>query len=78
MEKYGSKNGYRPLKINLDKKNIILMTIDGMGYDYIMKNGSFLKEKCVRSLTSTFPSTTSCAEMAIQKGVPPQQHGISG
>ncbi len=78
MEKFGSRNGYRPLNIKLDKKNIILFLIDGLGYEYLMKNGTFLKEKCVRSLTSTFPSTTTCAAIGIQKGVPAQQHGLTG
>ncbi|MBN2459227.1 alkaline phosphatase family protein [Candidatus Woesearchaeota archaeon] len=81
----GGKPLYKPLKgFKPDElkrfSNIILIVIDGLGYDYLMRNGkgSFLKKHLRKSITSTFPSTTASAITAFNTGVAPQQHAITG
>jgi predicted AlkP superfamily pyrophosphatase or phosphodiesterase len=61
-------------------KNIILLLIDGLGYEYIQKYGqdSELKKHCLNKITSVFPSTTASATTTLETGVAPQQHGITG
>ncbi|MFZ2970614.1 MAG: alkaline phosphatase family protein [Minisyncoccia bacterium] len=74
---------YEPLKELdglKDSKNIALLVIDGLGYEYIKRNGenSVFEKHLVRSLTSVFPSTTASATTTFATGVAPQQHGITG
>lgn len=74
---------YSPLEELNDLKNyenIILLLIDGLGYEYLEKYGenSFLKKNCIKKLTSVFPSTTASATTTLETGVAPQQHGITG
>lgn len=61
-------------------KNIILLLVDGLGYEYIQKYGqnSELNKHCLTKITSVFPSTTASATTALETGVAPQQHGITG
>lgn len=75
---------YSPLKnFNIEKfknKNIILIVVDGLGYNLLTKNfkNSFLATHTKKKLTSTFPSTTAVAMTALSLGVPAQQHGSTG
>ncbi len=74
---------YEPLKELdhlKDSKNVVLLVIDGLGFEYIKKNGknSIFEKYLVRSLTSVFPSTTASAITTFATGVAPQQHGITG
>lgn len=81
----GDRNEYAPLK-NLDlklfkeSKNIILMVIDGLGYEYLLKNKkkTFFEDKSITRITSAFPSTTASGITTFMTGVAPQQHGITG
>lgn len=61
-------------------KNIILLLIDGLGYEYIQEYGqnSEMNKHCLNKITSVFPSTTASATTALETGVPAQQHGITG
>lgn len=61
-------------------QNIIFLLIDGLGYDYLQKNGqnSFLQKHCLTKITSVFPSTTATATTGLETGVPAQQHAITG
>jgi hypothetical protein len=59
-------------------RNIILIVIDGLGYNYLMQHGSRLREHVKARLTSLFPSTTATAITAFMTGVPAQQHGLTG
>ncbi len=61
-------------------KNIILIVFDGLGYEYLRKNGNntLLQSHCVRKLSSVFPPTTASALTTLETGVAPQQHGITG
>ncbi|MDP2656053.1 MAG: alkaline phosphatase family protein [bacterium] len=79
MKSFELKPIYTPLKElkNLEKyENVILLIIDGLGNEFFNKNGknSFLEKHFVKSVTSTFPSTTTAATTALETGVAPQQH----
>ncbi len=81
----GGKSKYPQLK-NLAPedirkyKNIILLVIDGLGYDYVKNHarGSFLERHTKGSMTSVFPSTTGACIPTFATGVAPQQHGFTG
>lgn len=83
LHAFDAEYQYKPLK-ELDclknSKNIVLLVIDGLGFEYIKKNGSgsIFEKYMVRSLTSVFPSTTASAITTFATGVAPQQHGITG
>lgn len=60
-------------------RNIILLVIDGLGYEYLKtRKDSFLYKNMKRSMTSVFPPTTSTAIPTFLTGVPPQQHASTG
>lgn len=69
----GKENKIKELK-NL-KKKIILMIIDGMGYNFLVKNSAL---KPVRKITSVFPSTTATAITSITSGKEPCEHALTG
>ncbi len=81
----GGKPKYKPLKIlpssELSKsKNIVLLFIDGLGYEYLIKHKKdtvFNKYK-VNKITSVFPATTTTAATTFFTGDAPQQHAITG
>ena len=60
--------------------NIILMVIDGSGYEYLLRHGrgGLLHGHLRGSLTSAFPSTTATAITTFLTGTAPQQHGLTG
>ncbi len=81
----GGKPKYKSLKIlppsELSKsKNIVLLVIDGLGYEYLRKKGkntafnNYLRGK----ITSVFPTDTAAAIPTFFTGLAPQQHAISG
>lgn len=81
----GDEPMYEPLPVvNSDElseyKNIVLLIIDGLGYDYLQTRGKnsvfypLIKDK----ITSVFPPTTSAAITSFLTGVAPQQHAITG
>lgn len=62
-------------------KNIILMLFDGMGIDMLEKNlpeDAFLRRHIVHTLSSVFPSTTTCATTTIETGLYPCEHAWLG
>ena len=60
-------------------KNIVFIVIDGLGYNYLKKQkDSFLLKNIRSSLTSTFLSTTACANTTFLTGYPPQQSALTG
>lgn len=69
----GKENKIKELK-NL-KKKIIFMIIDGMGYNFLIKNSTL---KPVKKITSVFPSTTASAITSINSGKEPCEHAITG
>lgn len=64
----------------LGGKNIILMAVDGLGYEFLKKygRGSFLEKNLKQKITSVFPSTTAAGITALLTGVPAEQHGLTG
>ena len=80
----GGHSQYKPLKgLNLAgsaDKNIILIILDGLGYEFLQKYGknSFLHQNLKGKMTSVFPSTTASAITSFATGLAPQQHGLTG
>ncbi|MFC1682271.1 alkaline phosphatase family protein, partial [Nanoarchaeota archaeon] len=82
---FGTKTIYPPLKILppeklKDKKNIALLVIDGMGYEYLKKKEkmTILNDYLAGSMTSVFLPTTASAIATFLTGVAPQQHAFTG
>ncbi len=63
-----------------DSTNIVLMIVDGLGYNYLRKygNGTILLKNLKGSITSVFPPSTGSAITSFLSGLPPQQHGVIG
>ncbi|MBN1220216.1 MAG: alkaline phosphatase family protein [Anaerolineae bacterium] len=61
-------------------KNIVLLVLDGLGYEYLVRNGQHtVFHKYLRGkMTSVFPSTTAACVTTFATGVAPQQHGVTG
>ncbi len=59
-------------------KNIVLMVIDGLGFEYFRKRKSFLKNYLVGPITSVFLPTTVSAITTFLTGVASQQHAFTG
>jgi hypothetical protein len=61
-------------------RNIVLLVIDGLGYDYLegAGAGSALQPHLKARITSVFPSTTASAVSSFLTGVGPQQHALTG
>ncbi len=79
----GGKSPYRELtSFNstelADANNIILIVVDGMGYNFLLRNfsDSFLSQNCKAKITSVFPSTTAAAMTTFYTGLAPQNHAI--
>jgi len=82
-ESFGSKSEYKPLKLLSPKelknsRNIVLIIIDGLGFEYLKKKNSILKDYLIGSITSVFPPTTASAITTFLTGVSPKQHAITG
>jgi len=81
---FGGESLYQPLRgfdvESISDKNIILLVVDGMGYEYVKKYGkdSFLYNNLKGEMTSVLPATTASAMTSFTTGVAPQQHGLTG
>ncbi len=78
---FGYDNSYKDLDSlpNLDKSSVILIILDGMGYDLVMNySKGFLKEKTIDKMYTVFPTTTVAAVTSLMSGEAPLQHGITG
>jgi len=81
---FGGNSKYAPLEnfdfSNFSGKNIVLIVIDGLGYDFLTKHGkdSFLHKNLKRKMTSVFPATTASAMTTYSTGLAPQQHALTG
>ncbi|MGM5482653.1 MAG: alkaline phosphatase family protein [Nanobdellota archaeon] len=61
------------------KENILLVVIDGLGYEYLkQKKDSFLYKHLKEKITSVFPPTTAAAITTYATGVAPKQHAVTG
>lgn len=61
-------------------RNIVLLVIDGLGYEYLTGPGAggALHRHLKARLTSVFPPTTATAVSTFLTGVGPQQHALTG
>jgi predicted AlkP superfamily pyrophosphatase or phosphodiesterase len=61
-------------------RNVVLLVIDGLGFDYLTGpgRGSLLHQHLQGRITSVFPSTTVSAITVFLTGLAPQQHGLTG
>jgi len=80
---FGKKSSYKELKIlpakELNSKNVVLLVIDGLGYEYLKKHkNSNLAKHLKGSFTSVFPPTTASAITTFITGLAPMQHAITG
>lgn len=81
----GSPSLYDPLAAlpptrMVDAKSIILLVVDGLGYDYLCRfgQGSRMHDHLEARITTTFPPTTATAIPCFFTGAAPQQHGFTG
>lgn len=85
LNAFGEKSQYGILR-KLDtgslrkSTNIVLLVIDGLGYEFLQKHGagSFLRKHLQDKITSVFPSTTATGVTTFVTGLAPQQHAITG
>ncbi len=62
-----------------EARNLILLVIDGLGYDHLVQSGAdALLGGLQAKITSVFPSTTATAVTTFLTGLAPQQHGLTG
>ncbi len=61
-------------------KHLVLVVIDGLGYDYLIRSydASTLRRYLKGRMTSVFPSTTASAITTFLTGLAPQQHALPG
>jgi hypothetical protein len=81
----GVQSPYAPLEESSlsglsDADNIVLLVIDGLGFNYLKANGSktYLARHLRQSITSVFPPSTGSAMTSIYTGLAPQQHASTG
>lgn len=60
------------------RQNVVLLVIDGLGYQYLQEHPGFLQANNQGYLTSVFPSTTASSISTFLTGQAPQQHGLTG
>lgn len=68
-------------KLKTNKKNVILLILDGMGIDLINKNmkpASFIRKNIAQSIYSVFPSTTAAATISWHSAMSPWESGWIG
>ncbi len=59
-------------------RNLILLVIDGLGFDYLSRRSGALREYLQGPITSVCPATTASAITTLLTGAAPQQHGFTG
>src|SRR5437868_4580100 len=67
-------------KIRADARNVILLIIDGLGDNLLMRRagGGELARRRKHAITSVFPSTTASAITTSYTGRTPAEHGLTG
>lgn len=81
----GVASPYSPLDYDFlntlsETQNIVLLIVDGLGYNYLREYGqdSLLKNNLKESISSVYLPTTGSAITSIMTGVAPQQHAVTG
>jgi len=79
----GGKTHHNPLNIlhpgEIERsKNIVLIVIDGLGYNTLIKHGkgTTMLKHLRGKMTSVFPTTTAAAVTAYKTGLEPAEHGL--
>lgn len=82
---YGDTPNYQTNKkideyLKIKPRNVILLVLDGMGYDFLKKYfpSSSLFTHTIDKVTSTFPPTTTAAIKSYMSGLTPLEHGWLG
>jgi predicted AlkP superfamily pyrophosphatase or phosphodiesterase len=84
LNSFGKKSTYPELRSLKGKdiskhKNVILLLIDGLGYDYIMNHDNGIFSECmIDKMTSVHPSTTASSITSLLTGKGPAQHSVTG
>jgi hypothetical protein len=85
LKKYGLTSSYEPLALLKpddlkDSVNVILVILDGLGYEYLLKHGqnNVFAEYLKGKMTTVFPATTATAITTFVTGLAPQQHAVTG
>ena len=78
-----TNNPYQPLtslsqEEIANSRHVVMLVVDGLGYNYIQAHSKLLKSSLRSRLTSVFPSTTAAAISSILTGRAPQQHAVTG
>lgn len=58
--------------------HVVLLIVDGLGYDYVRAAGGPLADHLTAPLTSVFPSSTAPAITSLMTATAPQQHAVTG
>lgn len=79
----GPATGYAPLTLLppatvANAAHVVLLVVDGLGYNYLLRRSTLLREYLQGSMTSVFPSSTAPAITTFLTGVAPQQHAVTG
>jgi len=63
-----------------DAENIVLLVLDGLGYDYLknLSSETYIAHHLKESITTVFPPSTGSAMTSIYSGLAPQQHASTG
>jgi len=69
-----------PAEVISAAKNVVLLVIDGLGYDYLTNqgSGSQLHQHLHCGMDAVAPPTTAASITTFLTGVAPQQHGLTG
>jgi len=61
-------------------ENVILLILDGLGYEYLKEKGkdTVIHDDLKGKMTSVFPSSTASAVPTFFTGLAPQQHAVTG
>ena len=85
LSAFGVSSPYNPLESDtLDSlseyDNVILLIVDGLGYNYLHTKGpnTLLAKSTKTRMTSVFPPSTGSAITSYFTGVAPQQHTFTG
>ena len=80
VEACGGRALHPPLKDFAlgEPRNVVLLVVDGLGDNYLMRRGGALAAKRRRAITSVFPSTTASAITTTYTGATPLEHGLTG
>jgi hypothetical protein len=85
LQASGANSPYNPLPALppaaiADVQNIVLLVIDGLGYEYLVNLGheTIFQHYLRGNMTTVFPSTTAAGITTFLSGLAPQQHAMTG